>query len=159
MDHSSLRVQQKEPRKSLNQSQPLIYKYSIVYNTIILQDAALLFWGSTWGLVHHQSGTSGIFENFTDTFSCLCRAFKILVSTNFLCNTQALNTNKLLNLFIVVCTWIKNHTSSAVTGLWDVFLNSSIFPGSFLKSFLQATSRMGRPWQKWRTSEIHCSRR
>lgn len=158
MDHSLLRVQQKEPQKSLNQSQPLIYKYSRVY-MVILQDATLLFWGSTWRLVHHQSGTSSILKNFANTFSCLCRAFKILVSTNLLCNTQALNTNKLLNLFIVVCTWIKNHTSSAVTGLWDVFLNSSIFPGSFLKSFLQATSRMGRPWQKWRTSEIHCSGR
>jgi len=47
-------------------------------------------------------------------------------------------------------------TSSGVTGLWLVFLSSSMTLGSRLKSFLQPTRMIGRPAQKCMTSEIHC---
>lgn len=46
-------------------------------------------------------------------------------------------------------------TSSAETGFWLVLFSSSWVLGSYRRSFLQPTRMMGRPWQKWRTSEIH----
>lgn len=50
---------------------------------------------------------------------------------------------------------VTKFTSSEPTGFWEFLLSSSIVAGSFLKSFLQPTKRIGKPWQKWRTSEIH----
>ena len=47
-------------------------------------------------------------------------------------------------------------TSSGETGLWLVFLSSSMILGSRRRSFLQPTRMMGRFWQKCKTSEIHC---
>ena len=52
---------------------------------------------------------------------------------------------------------LQSHTSSGVTGLWFVFLSSSITLGSRRRSFLQATRIIGRPGQKCITSEIHCT--
>lgn len=48
-------------------------------------------------------------------------------------------------------------TCSGVTGFWEVLCSSSIVFWSKRKSFLQPTRMMGRPWQKCRTSEIHCA--
>lgn len=45
-----------------------------------------------------------------------------------------------------------------MTGFCDVLCSSSIVFWSYLKSFLQPTRMMGRPEQKCRTSEIHCSK-
>lgn len=47
-------------------------------------------------------------------------------------------------------------TCSGVTGFCDVLCSSSIVFWSKRKSFLHPTRMMGRPWQKCRTSEIHC---
>ena len=56
----------------------------------------------------------------------------------------------------VLARVLLSRTSSGVTGLWFVFLSSSITLGSRRRSFLQATSIIGRPGQKCITSEIHC---
>jgi len=53
--------------------------------------------------------------------------------------------------------WWKVRTCSGVTGFWEVLCSSSIVFWSKRKSFLQPTRMMGRPWQKCRTSEIHCA--
>jgi len=47
-------------------------------------------------------------------------------------------------------------TCSGVTGFCEVLCSSSIVFWSKRRSFLQPTRMMGRPWQKCRTSEIHC---
>lgn len=56
----------------------------------------------------------------------------------------------------MICALDEILTSSGETGLWLVLRSSSMILGSRRKSFLQPTRMMGRFWQKWRTSEIHC---
>ena len=46
-------------------------------------------------------------------------------------------------------------TCSGVTGFCDVLWSSSRVLWSLRRSFLQPTRMIGRPGQKWRTSEIH----
>ena len=60
-----------------------------------------------------------------------------------------------LSLYIIYFLF----TSSVVTGFWLVFLNSSIFAGSSLKSFFVPTNKNGIPGQKCSTSDIHCKQR
>ena len=48
-------------------------------------------------------------------------------------------------------------TSCAVTGFWLVLANSAMVLESCLRSTLHPTRTIGRPEQKWRTSEIHCA--
>lgn len=97
-------------------------------------------------------------EDFPDALVGLGRALEILLCSNLLADILSLSGV----LASVTCDGIKQgkalseHTCSGVTGFCEVLWSSSIVFWSYLRSFLQPTRMMGRPWQKCRTSEIHC---
>jgi hypothetical protein len=126
-----------------------------------LQDQALVLL-----LLLCQEGSSGgRFENFADTLVGLGRAFEVFVGTNLLAHFLTLweqhvsRSNDCFDWNVTsVVLQRSRRTCSIVTGFCDVFANSSMVLGSCRRSFLQPTRMIGRPWQKWRTSEIHCGR-
>jgi len=101
-----------------------------------------------------EGSTSRVLEHLPNTLAGSSRALEVLFSANLLCHSHALHMPS-QNCFLVRAQ--PSHTSSGVTGLWFVFLNSSITLGSRRRSFLQATKIIGRPGQKCMTSEIHCT--
>ena len=102
-----------------------------------------------------ESGASRILEHLPNSLASSSRALEVLLGANLLRHSHALR-----NFESVLCILPRappSRTSSGVTGLWFVFLSSSITLGSRRRSFLQATRIIGRPGQKCMTSEIHCT--
>lgn len=97
-----------------------------------------------------QGRSCGVLEHFSDTLVRLCRALEVLLGTNLLAHILGLG-----GLVVIVISTLRILTCSGVTGFWEVLCSSSMVFWSKRKSFLQPTRMMGRPWQKWRTSEIH----
>ena len=114
-----------------------------------LQDGALLL----LLLSCKESCACCVLEDFPDTFVGLGRALEVLLCTNLLADV--------LSLVVVLAWWVyvlllrEKLTCSGVTGFCEVLCSSSIVFWSYLRSFLQPTRMIGRPWQKCRTSEIH----
>lgn len=116
-----------------------------------LQDQALLALPT---LASQQGGAGGRFEDFTNTLVGFGRAFEVFVGTDLL--THFLALERPTSVLVAVCLGeSKKRTCSGVTGFWEVFASSSMVFGSCRRSHLHPTRMMGRPWQKWRTSEIH----
>ena len=101
-----------------------------------------------------ERGTSRILEHLPNSFAGSSRALEVLLGTNLLGNSHTLRASPVQNR--ILARALSSRTSSGVTGLWFVFLSSSITLGSRRRSFLQATRIIGRPGQKCMTSEIHC---
>lgn len=93
-------------------------------------------------------------KHLSHTVVRLGRAFQVLLRTDLLADVLGLQVRKLVSRFVPQSgDW--QHTCSGVTGFWEVLCSSSMVFWSYRKSFLQPTRMIGRPWQKWRTSEIH----
>jgi hypothetical protein len=122
-----------------------------------LQDQALVL----LLLFGQESCSRGRLEHLADAMVGLGRAFEIFVGADLLAN------------FLTLCIFVSpstaeeschrplclvKRTCSGVTGFCDVLASSSMVFWSCRRSFLQPTRMMGRPWQKWSTSEIHCNK-
>lgn len=94
-----------------------------------------------------------MFKHLPDTLVCLCRAFEVLLGSNLLADVLSLGAVSVVHADVLR----RVLTCSGVTGFWEVLCSSSIVFWSKRRSFLQPTRMMGRPWQKCRTSEIHCA--
>ena len=102
-----------------------------------------------------ESSASRVLEHLSNSLPSSSRALEVLLGPNLLCHSHTLRTY--LGQNSTPARSLLLRTSSGVTGLWFVFLSSSITLGSRRRSFLQATRIIGSPGQKCITSEIHCT--
>lgn len=122
-----------------------------------LQDQALVL----LLLFGQESCARGRLEYLADTMVGLGRAFEVFVGADLLANFLTLcslvsPSTVAGRAYRLLC--LVERTCSGVTGFCDVLASSSMVFWSCRRSFLQPTRMMGRPWQKWSTSEIHCNR-
>jgi hypothetical protein len=127
-----------------------------------LQDSAALLFGVR--ALCQESSASGCFKDLSDTIIGSGRAFEVPEGTDLLADLLTLrgsqrNSDTKLNYQgggdESSDLNLDRRTCSGVTGFCEVLCNSSMVLLSKRKSFLQPTRMIGRPWQKWRTSEIH----
>ena len=120
-----------------------------------LQDQALLL----LLLPSEEGGARGVLKHLPHALVGLGRALEVFLGANLLADVFGLQLRWVSDRVARLLRMQRGRrTCSGVTGFCDVLCSSSIVFWSYLKSFLQPTRMMGRPWQKCRTSEIHCAK-